>query len=214
MRDTEGMDQTVGDQPVGETPSNLNIANVLTVIRIIGIPLFGWLLLTEGGQSVQWRLWAFVAFVLLMATDKIDGDLARKHGLVTNFGKLADPIADKALTGMAFIGLGIIFNDEPWGWLFWLVVAVMLLREWGITLYRGVLARRGLVQPANKGGKLKTVVQSVAISGYLLPFELWGGVIPETLRWINHGLMALAVGLTVITGITYVREGRRARVEA
>ena len=89
-------------------PSNLNIANALTVLRIVGVPVFGWLLLSEGGDDVGFRLWAFVAFILLMITDRIDGDIARSRGLVTNFGKLADPIADKALTGMAFVGLAII----------------------------------------------------------------------------------------------------------
>ena len=92
-------------------PSRLNIANILTVLRIAGVPLFGWLLLTQNGESVQFRVWSWVAFLLLMATDKIDGDLARKHNLVTNFGKLADPIADKALTGMAFVGLAIGLDD-------------------------------------------------------------------------------------------------------
>lgn len=201
------------DQPVRQSPSNLNVANVLTVVRILGIPVFGWLLLSHGGESIGWRLWSFVAFALLMATDKIDGDLARKHDLVTNFGKLADPIADKALTGMAFIGLGIIFNDESWSWIFWLVVVLMLVREWGITVYRGVLAKRGLVQPANRGGKLKTLVQALAIGGYLLPFELWDGVIPEVLRWTTHGLMAVAVALTLATGVIYLREARDSRRE-
>jgi CDP-diacylglycerol--glycerol-3-phosphate 3-phosphatidyltransferase len=89
-------------------PSNLNIANALTLVRIAGVPLFGWLLLTYGGDSIEFRIWAFIAFCLLMITDKIDGDLARKHNLVTDLGKIADPIADKALTGMAFVGLSII----------------------------------------------------------------------------------------------------------
>ena len=104
-------------------PSNLNIANALTVLRIVGVPVFGWLLLTESGDDVGFRIWAFVAFILLMITDRIDGDIARSRGLVTNFGKLADPIADKALTGMAFVGLSII------GVLWWWVTIVLLVRE-------------------------------------------------------------------------------------
>src|SRR4051794_25036614 len=92
-------------------PSNLNIANALTVLRILGVPVFGWLLLIDGGDDISYRVWAWVAFALLMITDRIDGDLARKYNLVTNFGKLADPIADKALTGMAFVGLAFIFDN-------------------------------------------------------------------------------------------------------
>src|SRR4051812_6735844 len=113
-------------------PSNLNIANVLTVIRILGVPFFGWFLLTEDGQSIGWRVTAWAAFAVLMFTDRIDGDLARKYNLITNFGKLADPIADKALTGMAFVGLGIIFDN----WLFWTITVLVLAREWGITAMR------------------------------------------------------------------------------
>jgi CDP-diacylglycerol--glycerol-3-phosphate 3-phosphatidyltransferase len=193
-------------------PSNLNIANVLTVIRIAGVPLFGWVLLHDGGDSSTWRVWAWVIFAVLMATDKVDGDLARKHNLVTDFGKLADPIADKALTGMAFVGLAIIYANEPWAWLLMVAVTLILLREWGLTGYRGLLARRGLVQPANKGGKLKTVVQALAIGGYVLPLEMWDGVVPEALRWITHLLMAVAFVLTIVTGFLYVRDARRDNV--
>ncbi len=189
----------------GAPPSNLNIANVLTVIRILGVPLFGWLLLVDGGQSEQLRIWSWVAFVLLMATDKVDGDLARKHGLVTDFGKIADPIADKALTGMAFVGLAVIFDH----WLFWTVTILMLVREWGITLMRFFMVRRGVVMPASRGGKLKTVLQAFAIGGYLLPFELWDNLVSDLLRWLTHGLMAATVLVTLVTGVQYVVEARR-----
>ncbi|OUZ07961.1 CDP-diacylglycerol--glycerol-3-phosphate 3-phosphatidyltransferase [Aeromicrobium sp. PE09-221] len=189
----------------GAPPSNLNIANVLTVIRILGVPLFGWLLLVDGGQDEWLRVWSWVAFVALMATDKIDGDLARKHGLVTDFGKIADPIADKALTGMAFVGLAIIFDH----WLFWTVTILMLVREWGITLMRFFMVRRGVVMPASRGGKLKTVLQAFAIGGYLLPFELWGNLVSDLLRWATHGVMAGTVIVTVVTGAHYVVEARR-----
>ncbi|MBM9462710.1 CDP-alcohol phosphatidyltransferase family protein [Aeromicrobium sp. YIM 150415] len=186
-------------------PSNLNIANVLTVIRILGVPLFGWLLLIDGGQDEWLRVWSWVAFVLLMATDKIDGDLARKHGLITDFGKIADPIADKALTGMAFVGLAIIFDH----WLFWTVTILMLVREWGITVMRFFMVRRGVVMPASRGGKLKTVLQAFAIAGYLLPFELWDNLVSDLLRWVTHGVMAATVVVTVVTGVQYVVEARR-----
>lgn len=182
-----------------EPPSNLNIANALTVLRIVGVPVFGWLLLTQDGLSASHRFWAWVAFALLMVTDRIDGDLARKYDLVTNFGKLADPIADKALTGMAFVGLSII------GQLWWWVTIVVLVREWGITLMRFVVKKYG-VMPAGQGGKIKTTLQALAIGGYVLPFEIWDNPPSDVLRWITHVLMAGAVALTLWTGAEYVRD--------
>ncbi len=113
--------------------SNWNIANALTVARIVMVPVFGWLLLHGGGQAPAWRWWALLVFVVAMATDRLDGELARSRGLITDFGKLADPIADKALTGMAFIGLSLI------GHLWWWVTIVVLAREIGITLLRFVV---------------------------------------------------------------------------
>jgi CDP-diacylglycerol---glycerol-3-phosphate 3-phosphatidyltransferase len=180
-------------------PSNLNIANALTVLRIVGVPVFGWLLLTEGGDDVGFRLWAFVAFILLMITDRIDGDIARSRGLVTNFGKLADPIADKALTGMAFVGLSII------GVLWWWVTIVLLVREWGITLMRFVVKKYG-VMPASQGGRVKTTFQAVAIGGYLLPLEVWDNTFSQVLRWATHVTMAAALAITLVTAVQYVRD--------
>jgi len=180
-------------------PSNLNIANALTVLRIVGVPVFGWLLLTESGDDVGFRLWAFVAFILLMITDRIDGDIARSRGLVTNFGKLADPIADKALTGMAFVGLSII------GVLWWWVTIVLLVREWGITLMRFVVKKYG-VMPASQGGRIKTTFQSVAIGGYLLPLEIWDNTFSQVLRWATHVTMAAALAITLVTAVQYVRD--------
>src|ERR1700712_1305466 len=173
-------------------PSNLNIANFLTVLRIAGVPLFGWLLLTQDGHSVQMRGWSWVAFGALMITDKIDGDLARKHNLVTNFGKLADPIADKALTGMAFVGLSII------GQLWWWVTILVLLREWGITLLRLWVMRYG-VMAAGSGGKLKTVLQTVALGLFILPLKLLDGAwetVGNVVWWGAVVVMAAAVALT------------------
>ena len=129
-----------------------------------------------------------------MITDKIDGDLARKHNLVTNFGKLADPIADKALTGMAFVGLSII------GQLWWWVTIVLLVREWGITLMRFVVKKHG-VMPAGQNGKIKTTLQALAIGGYLLPLEIWDNPPSDVLRWITHIAMAAALAITLSTGV-------------
>jgi CDP-diacylglycerol---glycerol-3-phosphate 3-phosphatidyltransferase len=185
-------------------PSNLNIANFLTVLRIAGVPLFGWLLLTQDGDSVQMRVWSWIAFGALMITDKIDGDLARKHNLVTNFGKLADPIADKALTGMAFVGLSII------GQLWWWVTIVVLVREWGITLMRFLVKKYG-VMPAGQNGKIKTTLQALAIGGYLLPLEIWDNPPSDVLRWITHITMAAALAITLSTAVAYVRDARKLR---
>jgi CDP-diacylglycerol--glycerol-3-phosphate 3-phosphatidyltransferase len=180
-------------------PSNLNIANALTVLRIVGVPVFGWLLLSESGDDVGFRIWAFIAFILLMITDRIDGDIARSRGLVTNFGKLADPIADKALTGMAFVGLSII------GVLWWWVTVVLLVREWGITLMRFVVKKYG-VMPASQGGRIKTTFQAVAIGGYLLPLEIWDNTFSQVLRWATHVTMAAALAITLVTAVQYVRD--------
>jgi len=194
-------------------PSNLNIANVLTVVRIVGVPFFGWLLLTHDGESIGFRVAAWGAFTVLMITDRVDGDLARKYDLVTNFGKLADPIADKALTGMAFVGLSIIFTDTDAGWLFWTITIVVLVREWGITLLRFAIKKYG-VMPASQGGKIKTTLQAFAIAGFLLPFEIWNNPLTDLLLFITWVLMAGAVVVTLVTGWMYVRDARTIRRDA
>ncbi len=200
---------TTPDQP--DQPSNWNVPNALTTLRILMVPFFGYALLVEGGESVGWRLVAWAIFVAAMVTDKIDGDLARKHGLITDFGKIADPIADKALTGMAWVGLSII------GELWWWVTIVVLVREWGITVMRFWLVRHGVVLPAGRGGKLKTVVQSLALGLLILPLRLLDGAwepVGMVLWWVAVAVTAVAVLITVATGIDYVREVSAARREA
>jgi CDP-diacylglycerol--glycerol-3-phosphate 3-phosphatidyltransferase len=194
----------------GDPPSNWNVPNALTTLRVLMVPFFAWALLVDGGESAGWRWVAYVLFVLAMVTDKVDGDLARKHGLITNFGKIADPIADKALTGMAFVGLSIV------GDLWWWVTIVVLVREWGITFMRFWLIRHGVVMPAGRGGKLKTVVQTLALGLMIMPLRLFEGgwePVGEVLWWVAVALMAAAVTLTVVTGIDYVRETVQARRE-
>jgi CDP-diacylglycerol--glycerol-3-phosphate 3-phosphatidyltransferase len=189
-------------------PNNWNVPNALTTLRILMVPFFAWALLVDDGQSAGWRWVAYGLFVAAMITDKIDGDLARKHNLITDFGKIADPIADKALTGMAFVGLSLI------GELWWWVTIVVLLREWGITLMRVWLVRLGVVMPAGRGGKLKTVVQTVALGAMVMPLRMFTGFwepIGETLWWAAVAVMAAAVVLTVATGVDYVRETVAAR---
>lgn len=182
-------------------PSNFNVANALTAVRIGLVPVLGWLLLSGGGADNLHRWEAFVVFLLAIATDRIDGHLARKHNLVTDFGKLMDPIADKAVTGMAFLGLSLI------GELWWWVTIVVLGREWLVTLLRLWVARYG-VMAANKGGKLKTVLQATALSGFILPLrELPGALSPvgQVLWWGVVVVMAAAVLVTLGTGLDYAR---------
>ena len=167
-----------------------NIANALTVLRLALVPVFGWLLLHDGGHSTTYRLLAAGVFVVATATDRIDGDIARAKGLVTDFGTVSDPIADKALMGMALVGLSII------GSLPWWVTVVVVVREVGVTALRFVVIRHGLM-PASRGGKVKTALQAVAILLYVLPLSG---------RWLTIAAvaMAAAVVVTVVTGADYV----------
>jgi CDP-diacylglycerol--glycerol-3-phosphate 3-phosphatidyltransferase len=178
---------------MGDPVSNAkvwNIANILTFGRLLLVPAFLALLLANGGHSQGWRVWAFVAFFVACVTDLIDGDLARRRNLVTEVGKIADPIADKALTGAALLGLSSL-GDLPW----WVTI-VVLARELGITGLRFFVIRHGVI-PASRGGKAKTLVQNIAIGLYVLPFSGW----PATARF---WMMGLALILTVATGIDYV----------
>ena len=181
--------------------SNLNLPNALTAMRILLVPFFGWALLVNGGDSVLWRTVAFALFVVAMVTDKIDGDIARSRGLITDFGKIADPIADKAITGMAFIGLSVV--GDVWWW----VTIVVLGRELLITLLPLWVVRYG-VMAASKGGKVKTALQAVALSGFILPLRDLPGVLAEVgdvLWWGAVAVMAAAVAVTLVTGLDYVR---------
>ncbi len=190
-------------------PSNWNLPNGLTGLRILLVPLFGWLLLHDGGENVTYRFWAFVVFLIAILTDTADGDIARRRNLVTDFGKLMDPIADKALTGMALVGLSVL------GELWWWVTIVVLGREWGITLLRFWVIKYG-VMPASRGGKIKTTLQAVALCGLILPLlQLDGtlGEVGEVLWWIASAIMAAAVAVTVLTGLDYVREALKLRRE-
>jgi CDP-diacylglycerol--glycerol-3-phosphate 3-phosphatidyltransferase len=182
--------------PVEPETSPWNVPNALTVFRILLVPVFAVLLLRHPDES-GWRLLTTAVFVGAILTDSLDGYLARKHNLITRFGKLADPIADKALTGMAFIGLSII-GELPW----WVTIT-MLVREWGITLMRFVVLRYG-VMAAGRGGKLKTVIQAVAVVLYLLPLPGWAHAVAVV-------VMGLALVITVVTGLDYVRDAIRLR---
>lgn len=193
---TGGGEPPAGDPiatPSFRTASVYNVANLLTLLRIALVPVFVWLLFRHG---TAWRLGALAVFVLASITDRIDGELARRHNLVTDFGKIADPIADKALTGSALIGLSIL------GELWWWVTIVILVREIGITLLRFVVIKYGVI-PASKGGKLKTMLQILAIGCFVCPGP---GLLLNPLRW---ALMGAAVLVTVGTGLDYVLQAYR-----
>jgi CDP-diacylglycerol--glycerol-3-phosphate 3-phosphatidyltransferase len=167
-----------------------NLANVLTGVRLVLVPVFLVVLFVGDGHETFWRIAAFIVFAVAVITDRFDGALARSYGMVTEFGTLADPIADKALIGAALIGLSIL-GDLPW----WVTVLIMA-REIGVTVLRFAVLRHGVI-PASRGGKLKTLVQAVAIGLFVLPLS--GAWLAGA--WV---VMWTAVVLTVITGMDYV----------
>ncbi|HUC59663.1 MAG TPA: CDP-diacylglycerol--glycerol-3-phosphate 3-phosphatidyltransferase [Streptosporangiaceae bacterium] len=166
-------------------PSLINVANGLTVLRLALVPVFVLLLVSDTTTS---RIAAFVVFGVASFTDLLDGELARRHGLITEFGKIADPIADKALTGSALITLSAL------GELSWWVTGVIMVREVGVTLLRFWVIRRGVI-PASRGGKVKTVLQMVGIGLYILPVSI---------GLVRPGVMLAAVVVTVVTGADYL----------
>jgi CDP-diacylglycerol--glycerol-3-phosphate 3-phosphatidyltransferase/cardiolipin synthase len=180
----------------------MNVANLVTVLRIAVVPFFAWALLTDGGDDVTWRLVATGIFALAAATDRLDGYLARRLGLVTDLGKLLDPIADKALIGTALVGLSLL------GDLSWWVTAAILVREIGITIMRFFLLRY-LVLPASRGGKIKTVLQALAVGLFLLPLDH----LPVAVLVVASVLMGAAVVVTLVTGLDYVRTAVRVHRE-
>ena len=198
------MSATAGAPTAPRKVSAWNVPNALTVLRLVMVPVFAWALLAHP-DSVGWRVGSTVIFVLAILTDALDGKLARKYDLVTSFGKLADPIADKALTGMAFIGLSVL-GELPW----WITV-VILVREWGITVLRFVVIRYGVIA-ADRGGKLKTLLQAVALTLFLLPLTMVRGL--GWLHAVGWVVMVAALVLTVLTGANYVRSALRLRRSA
>lgn len=181
--------------------SNWNLPNVLTSLRIIFVPVFAWLVLRGNNEHLGWMWAAFGLFVALMITDKLDGDIARARGLITDFGKIADPIADKALMISALVCLNIVGPLPVW------VTVVIVARELGITLWRFAALRRGVVVPASKGGKIKTTLQSVGVGLYLCPLPSFMDVPTEL-------VMLAAVVVTVYTGVQYIVDARKANKRA
>jgi CDP-diacylglycerol--glycerol-3-phosphate 3-phosphatidyltransferase len=192
----------IGDAPlaakidVAGTVSDWNIANALTVLRLLLVPVFAFLLL-HGDSPNSWRIAAFIVFFIASVTDRIDGEVARKRGIVTEFGKLVDPIADKALIGTALVAISLL-GDLPW----WVTI-VILGREIGVTALRFWVIRHG-VMAASRGGKLKTLLQSVAIGLYVLPLS-------DLARDVAAAVMVAAIVLTVVTGADYVMRALKLR---
>jgi CDP-diacylglycerol---glycerol-3-phosphate 3-phosphatidyltransferase len=183
-------------------PSAWNIANGLTILRLLLVPVFGWLLLWGDGQDAATRWWAFAVFAVAMVTDRIDGDIARSRGLITDFGKVADPIADKALVTMALVGLSMI-GEIPW----WITV-VIIVREWGITAMRFWVIRHG-VMAAGRGGKLKTLLQALALGFFVIPrFALPFTEVLDAIAWVT---LVAALLVTVVTGVDYALDAFRLR---
>lgn len=203
-------------EPVRAEPSAWNLPNTLTVLRLFMVPGFASLLWLSHGEHAGWLAAATGVFALATATDYYDGSLARAQGTVTSFGKIADPIADKALTGTAFVGLSLL------GLLPWWVTAIILGRELGVTGLRFVVLRYGVI-PASRGGKSKTVLQMLAIGWYLWPWEAVahqvssvvgvGGFLRD-FDVVGPWLMGAAFVVTVVTGADYVRRAWRLRREA
>ena len=187
--------------PAAQAPtpgaSAWNVANALTVVRLLIVPFFAAALLAHDGHNSTARWWAWALFAIASITDRFDGELARKRNLVTSFGKLADPIADKALTGTALVVLSGL-GDLPW----WVTI-VVLAREIGVTLLRFWVIRHGVI-PASRGGKAKTFAQGIAIGLYVLPLS---GVWASGRAYV----MALAVILTMVTGLDYIGRAVRLR---
>jgi CDP-diacylglycerol--glycerol-3-phosphate 3-phosphatidyltransferase len=188
-----------GQPQTGQVPARAriaNLANVLTLLRLVLVPIFLLAMFAGGGHETPWRITAFVIFTIACITDRLDGLLARNYGMATEFGAFVDPIADKMLIGSALVALSML-GDLPW----WVTV-VILIREIGVTLLRLAVIRRGVI-PASWGGKLKTAVQAVAIGLFVLP--LYGPFLIAA-----SVVMAAAIVLTVLTGLDYVASTIRA----
>lgn len=188
------------EDPIGHPPSAVsawNLANALTVLRLVLVPVFVVVMFAHGGHETEWRILAWAVFAVASITDRIDGDIARKRQIVTEFGKLADPIADKALIGAALVSLSLLHE------LAWWITVVVLARELAVTLLRFWVIRHGVI-PASRGGKLKTLLQAVATGLYVLPLHGW-------LHALATVIMYAAVVVALVTGGDYVLRAVRLR---
>ncbi len=203
------MSETSTGETAPAKPSNWNLPNALTTLRIVLVPFYGWALLYDGGDSVTWRTVAWAIFFVAMVTDKVDGDIARARNLVTDFGKIADPIADKAITGMAFIGLSIIMDT----WWMWTITVVVLVREWAVTILR-LSVLKAVVIAAAQSGKWKTAAQALALGFLSLPLlEVDGWLdVPGEITYAGAiVLLVVAFVLTLWSGYEFFRDVWRQR---
>jgi len=178
----------------------VHVPNLLTGLRLVLVPIFLLFLFAGDGHQTPSRITAFVIFAVAVVTDRLDGSLARSYGVISEFGKLADPIADKMLIGAALIGLSML-GDLPW----WVTVLI-LIREIGVTVLRFAVISRGVI-PASRGGKLKTLVQAIAIGLFILPLHNWPAIWTTVAWWV----MGAAIVLTIVTGIDYAVSALRGR---
>lgn len=179
--------------------SIFNLPNIITMARILCVPFFIWSLFAIDADS-QGRWFSTAIFIVIMASDGIDGAIARRRGLITNFGKLLDPIADKALLGGALVSLSLLHEFSWW------VTAIILLRELGITAYRFVVIRRGVIA-ASSGGKIKTILQSVLIGSLTSPLEF---ILAPWYINFESALTIVVLLITVVTGLQYLVAANRA----
>jgi CDP-diacylglycerol--glycerol-3-phosphate 3-phosphatidyltransferase len=170
----------------------LNLPNALTIFRILALPFCAYALFKNGGGDDSWRIIAFTLFFIVGLSDILDGKIARSRNQITEFGKLLDPIADKAMLATASIGASLL------GMLSWWVTAIFLIREVAVTILRFAVIKKGVI-PASKGAKLKTFFQSFGVGFYILP-------LPSYLNIPRDLFMAVAIYLTITTGVDYFRK--------
>jgi CDP-diacylglycerol--glycerol-3-phosphate 3-phosphatidyltransferase len=170
----------------------LNLPNTLTIFRILALPFCAYALFKNGGEDDSWRIIAFTLFFIVGLSDILDGKIARSRNQITEFGKLLDPIADKAMLATACIGASLL------GMLSWWVTAIILIREVAVTILRFAVIKNGVI-PASKGAKLKTFFQSFGVGFYILP-------LPSYLNIPRDLFMAVAIYLTITTGVDYFRK--------
>lgn len=201
------MSENVSRVQRGSKVPVVNLPNALTVVRLVLVPVF----VVLGLQSASWTaLWAaFVVFAVAAITDRFDGKLARSWGQITDFGRIADPIADKALT---LCGFALLSYQ---GYLPWWVTILIAVRELGITAMRAFFLRRGVVVSANQAGKLKTFMQMVALGALLIPWAHFKHINDGNEWWVvllirlGQIFAGVALALTLYSGFMYVIDGVR-----
>ncbi len=169
-----------------------NLPNSLTISRLIALPFCAYALFKNGGDDSTWRIIAWTGFFLVGLTDFFDGKIARSRKQVTSFGAFLDPVADKFAIGTAMVGLSIQ------GKLWWWVTILILVREVSVTVLRLAVIRGGVIS-ASRGGKIKTSFQGFGVGFYILPLPHWA-LLPRDI------FMAVAIVLTILTGIDYFKK--------